>query len=116
MSITTAHTDYVKHIATWNKLDDVCGGQEVIKLAGEKYLPKPSLFKSKNDPDGKNRYSEYLMRAIFPGVTGRTLASHIGLAFGKSPIFNKLTIWNILSVMRMVRDVLFISVRNVRLD
>jgi len=89
MSITTAHTDYVKHIATWNKLDDVCDGQEVIKLAGEKYLPKPSLFKSKNDPDGKNRYSEYLMRAIFPGVTGRTLASHIGLAFGKSPVFNK---------------------------
>lgn len=89
MSITATHADYDKHIATWNKLDDVCGGQEVIKAAKEKYLPKPSLFNSKNDPDGSNRYEEYLMRAIFPGVTSRTLASHIGLAYGKSPVFNK---------------------------
>lgn len=89
MSITATHADYDKHIATWNKLDDVCGGQEVIKAAKEKYLPKPSLFSSKNDPDGSNRYKEYLMRAIFPGVTSRTLASHIGLAYGKSPVFNK---------------------------
>ncbi|WP_180175959.1 DUF4055 domain-containing protein [Acinetobacter sp. YH12025] len=89
MSITATHADYDKHIATWNKLDDVCGGQEVIKAAKEKYLPKPSLFNSKNDPDGTNRYKEYLMRAIFPGVTSRTLASHIGLAYGKSPVFNK---------------------------
>lgn len=89
MSITATHADYDKHIATWNKLDDVCGGQEVIKAAKEKYLPKPSLFNSKNDPDGSNRYKEYLMRAIFPGVTSRTLASHIGLAYGKSPVFNK---------------------------
>lgn len=89
MSITATHADYDKHIATWNKLDDVCGGQEVIKVAKEKYLPKPSLFNSKNDPDGSNRYNEYLMRAIFPGVTSRTLASHIGLAYGKSPVFNK---------------------------
>ena len=89
MSITATHADYDKHIATWNKLDDVCGGQEVIKVAEEKYLPKPSLFNSKNDPDGSNRYKEYLMRAIFPGVTSRTLASHIGLAYGKSPVFNK---------------------------
>ena len=58
MSITSTHADYDKHIKTWNKLDDVCGGQEVIKAAGEKYLPKPSLFTSKNDPDGKKRYEE----------------------------------------------------------
>ena len=89
MSITATHADYDKHIATWNKLDDVCGGQEVIKAAKEDYLPKPSLFNSKHDPDGTNRYKEYLMRAIFPGVTSRTLASHIGLAYGKSPVFNK---------------------------
>ncbi|TSH74900.1 DUF4055 domain-containing protein [Acinetobacter sp. RF15A] len=89
MSITATHADYDKHITTWNKLDDVCGGQEVIKEKRETYLPKPSLFTSKNDPDGKARYEEYLQRAIFPGVTGRTLASHIGLAFGKSPVFNR---------------------------
>ena len=89
MSITTTHTDYDKHIATWNKLDDVCGGQEVIKAKTEVYLKIPSLFTSRDDPDGKKRYAEYLHRAIFPGVTSRTLASHIGLAFGKTPVFNR---------------------------
>ena len=89
MSITTTHADYDKHIATWNKLDDVCGGQEVIKAKTDHYLKKPTLFSSKNDPDGKGRYAEYIERAIFPGVTSRTLASHVGLAFGKTPIFNR---------------------------
>ena len=89
MSITSKHADYEKHIKTWEKLDDVCGGQEVIKGKGEAYLPKPALFASKNDPKGSDRYKEYLMRAIFPGVTSRTLASHIGLAFGKTPVFNR---------------------------
>lgn len=89
MSITATHADYDKHIETWNKLDDVCGGQEVIKATKQKYLPKPSMFTSTKDPDGKARYAEYIMRAIFPGVTSRTLASHIGLAFGKTPVFNR---------------------------
>ncbi|WP_312970859.1 DUF4055 domain-containing protein [Acinetobacter gerneri] len=89
MSITATHADYDKHIATWNKLDDVCSGQEVIKEKGTVYLPKPNLFKSKNDPEGEARFAEYLEGAIFPGVTSRTLASHIGLAFGKTPVFNQ---------------------------
>ena len=89
MSITNTHADYDKHINTWNKLDDVCVGQEVIKEKGEVYLKLPFLFKSKNDETGKLRYLEYLHRAIFPGVTSRTLSSHIGLAFGKPPVFNR---------------------------
>lgn len=89
MSITTTHADYDKHIKTWNKLDDVCSGQEVIKEKREAYLPLPTLFKSAKDQSGKARYEEYLLRAIFPGVTSRTLASHIGLAFGKTPVFNR---------------------------
>lgn len=89
MSIKKTHADYDKHIKTWEKLDDVCGGQEVIKAAGQKYLKLPALFKSKKDPEGKDRYAEYLHRAVFPGVTSRTLSSHIGLAFGKTPVFNR---------------------------
>ncbi|OTG81813.1 hypothetical protein B9T31_14915 [Acinetobacter sp. ANC 4558] len=89
MSITATHADYDKHIHTWNKLDDVCDGQEAIKQKGKEYLKLPSLFASKNDPTGELRYAEYLHRAIFPGVASRTLASHIGLAFGKTPVFNR---------------------------
>lgn len=89
MSITNKHADYDKHVETWEKLDDVCGGQEVIKEAKQKYLKLPLLFKCKADPHGTARYEEYLQRAMFPGVTSNTLASHIGLAFGKTPVFNR---------------------------
>lgn len=89
MSITSTHADYDKHVKTWEKVDDACAGQEVVKLKREAYLKLPALFKSKADPEGKFRYEEYLHRAVFPGVTARTLGSHIGLAFGKTPVFNR---------------------------
>ena len=89
MSITSTHTDYGKHVKTWEKLDDACEGQEVVKSKAENYLPRPTLFASKNTSNRNDRYDEYISRAIFPGVTGRTLASHIGLAFGKTPVFNR---------------------------
>ena len=87
MSITTKHADYLDHIETWDTLDDACKDQDTIKAGGIKYLPKPTLFGSKNDENGDKRYKEYLDRAIFPGVTNQTLTSHIGLAFGKIPVF-----------------------------
>lgn len=89
MSITSKHADFLEHEKTWKKLDDVCKGPEVIKKAGKTYLPLPTLFKSKNDETGEERYKEYKDRAIFPSVTSVTLSNHIGLAFSKTPVFNR---------------------------
>ncbi|EZQ10749.1 DUF4055 domain-containing protein [Acinetobacter sp. Ver3] len=89
MSITSKHADYEKHVKVWEKLDHACSGQETVKSKNTAYLPKPALFGSKNDETGDKRYKEYIARASFPGVTKTTLANHIGLAFGKVPVFNR---------------------------
>lgn len=83
--VTTKHADYTANIQTWKMLDDVCVGQKAIKAAGQEYLPVPVTF---GDGD-KERYKEYLDRAVFYGVTGRTLKSLIGSAFQRLPDFKR---------------------------
>lgn len=83
--ITTKHTDYDLNIALWKKVDDVCKGQKTIKEAGKTYLPVPETF-GKGDAE---RYQDYLGRAVFYGVTGRTLGSYVGTAFNKLPDFTR---------------------------
>ena len=82
--ITTQHAEYVANAKAWKKLDDVCKGQDAIKAGKKLYLPVPELFDA---DDG--RYSEYLDRAVFYGVTGRTLKSNLGSAFNKLPDFKR---------------------------
>jgi len=81
--ITTKHAEYSANIAAWTKLDDVCKGQAAVKAKGKEYLPVPETFE-----DG-DRYKEYLDRAVFYGVTGKTLKSNIGSAFNKLPDFKR---------------------------
>jgi len=84
--ITSKHADYLKHIDLWTKVDDVCEGQKAVKAKGKTYLPVPITFGNGD----KDRYEEYLDRAVFYGVTGRTLNSHVGSAFNKLPDFKRL--------------------------
>lgn len=79
--ITTQNTEYSANLDAWKKVDDVCKGQAAVKAAGKTYLPVPETFE-----DG-DRYKEYLGRAVFYGVTGRTLKSNVGSAFNKLPEF-----------------------------
>ena len=81
--ITTQHAEYRANITAWTKVDDVCKGQATVKAKGKLYLPVPETFE-----DGK-RYAEYLDRAVFYGVTSRTLKSNIGSAFNKLPDFKR---------------------------
>ena len=81
--ITSTHADYDEHAPLWKMVDDVCKGQKAIKAAKKAYLPVPNTFGDGDD----NRYDEYLDRAVFYGVTGRTLNSHVGSAFNKLPEF-----------------------------
>ncbi|WP_336950835.1 DUF4055 domain-containing protein [Acinetobacter sp. AS167] len=81
--ITSLHTEYSANINAWTKVDDVCKGQTAVKAKGKRYLPVPQTFEE------DDRYTEYLDRAVFYGVTGRTLKSNIGLAFNKLPDFKR---------------------------
>ncbi|MGN3554804.1 DUF4055 domain-containing protein, partial [Acinetobacter baumannii] len=40
--VTFQHAEYVKNLPYWQKLDDVCEGEDAVKAKGEKYLPMPN--------------------------------------------------------------------------
>lgn len=65
----------------WTKMRDwIEGGQKVIKLKTETYLP--SFF-----PPNKAKYKRYLARAIVYGYTAWTMISLHGSVFRKKPTF-----------------------------
>lgn len=82
-SILKTHADYASNLPLWVKVDDVCDGEEAVKEKAKTYLPVPITF------GDKDRYKEYLERAVFYGVTGMTLNSYVGSAFNKLPSFNR---------------------------
>ena len=82
MTITLKHAEYSANIDAWVKVDDVCKGQKAIKDNGKTYLPKPVTF-------GDAEYEEYLARAVFYGVVGRTHKSNVGQAFNKLPVHKR---------------------------
>ena len=82
MTITSKHAEYSANIDAWIKVDDVCKGQKAIKDKGKTYLPKPVTFEDAE-------YDEYLDRAVFYGVVGRTHKSNVGQAFNKLPDFKR---------------------------
>jgi hypothetical protein len=59
----------------------VFAGEDAIKAAKEKYLPR---LDSQSDED----YAAYLMRASFFGATARTLEEFLDLIFRRTPSVN----------------------------
>lgn len=68
----------------WDLIKDCLSGQKAVKEAGTKYLPKPNP--SDNSPENKDRYANYLERAVFYNVTGRTHQGLVGQVFQKDPV------------------------------
>lgn len=62
---------------------DCVAGQEQVKAAGTKYLPKPN--EADASPENTVRYRQYKERALFLNVTGRTLEGMVGSVFQKHP-------------------------------
>lgn len=87
MTVTAKHPSYVENIDLWHKVDDVCKGQHAVKAGREKYLPRHN--KSDTSTQAMDAYNAYLESAVFYGVTGKTLNSLVGAAFGKLPNFQR---------------------------
>lgn len=81
--VTFERSDFVQAQGKWSLVDDVCDGEEAIKEAGDKYLPRPNP--SDESAENKERYEQYKKRAVFYGATGRTLQGLVGAAFRKDP-------------------------------
>jgi len=78
MSVKTLHPDYQLYSPKWRLVRDAVEGESAIKRVPERYLPE---FTPK-DPE---RYSRYVQRAYYLGVTGRTRAALSGMVFRKDP-------------------------------
>src|SRR6478736_5726053 len=78
MSIGSTHAEYGAHVAEWSRARDVLAGEDAVKAAGEKYLPR---LDSQTDEE----YRAYKARASFLGVTSHTLEEYLVLVFRRAP-------------------------------
>jgi hypothetical protein len=74
IDIEAYHPQYKGHLAKWRKMRNTSSGEEAVKSAGERYLPKPAGMNT-------NEYDAYKERAMFYGGTGRTIEGMNGLMF-----------------------------------
>lgn len=73
-----AHPHYLYRLPDWVQIRDCYKGSRAIKEAGQCYLPK---LGGQSDPD----YANYLMRALFFPITGKTATTLVGYATFKKP-------------------------------
>jgi Domain of unknown function (DUF4055) len=77
---TFAHPEYMAHIQDWTKIRDCYDGERAIKNKGVDYLPR---LTNQSQED----YDNYIKRALFFPITGKTVASMVGLATSKKPSY-----------------------------
>jgi len=73
MSIDNKHPTYVKRSDQWRKCRDAYEGEDAIKAAGVRYLPK---LTGQSDVD----YKSYKNRAMFYSITSKSVAAMVGMA------------------------------------
>jgi hypothetical protein len=73
------HPGYLDNASKWERTRDVVAGEDAVKDAGTKYLPRL-------DSQSDSEYSDYTTRAIFFNASARTIDGFIGLIFRKPSI------------------------------
>ena len=84
MPANPPHPDYDANLVAWLRARDVIAGDDAIKSAGEKYLPRL-------DSQTEKEYLGYKSRACFFNATSRTCDGFLGLLFVVIPKSNFLT-------------------------
>lgn len=78
--VTTEHEVYRALKEKWSRCRDCVAGSDAVKSRGVKYLP--ALDSHKRAPE---KYSEYVLRALFYNAMGRTVVGLAGSIFQKAP-------------------------------
>lgn len=79
MGVDATHELYDRFAVKWARARDVIAGEDAIKAAGERYLPRM-------DSQSDGEFAQYLARASFFNGTGRTVDGFLGLIFRREPI------------------------------
>ena len=77
--VNTIHPEYEAMIQAWTRARDVLAGEDAVKAAGERYLPRL-------DCQTDEEYLGYLSRACFFNATARTSDGYVGLIFRRAPL------------------------------
>jgi hypothetical protein len=80
MPVNSTHLDYDANVAAWQRARDVFAGEDAVKAAGEKYLPRL-------DCQDDTEYRAYINRASFFNASARTADGFVGLIFRREPTF-----------------------------
>ena len=83
MTTDYTHPLYDHFAPLWRRVRDAVAGEDAVKAAGTKYLPRPN--ETDTSVQEMARSDCYLRRAVYYNATGRTLAGLIGIAFGNWP-------------------------------
>jgi hypothetical protein len=76
--VNSAHAEYEANAASWLRARDVFAGEDAVKAAGERYLPRL-------DMQTVDEYAGYKGRASFFNATARTASGFVGLMFRREP-------------------------------
>ena len=80
MSVNNTHEDYAGTVFAWWRARDVYAGEDAVKAAGTRYLPRL-------DSQSDDEYAAYKQRASFFNAMARTAEGLVGLIFRREPIF-----------------------------
>ena len=78
MAVNATHPDYDSAAIEWSRARDVLSGEDAVKAAGEKYLPRL-------DSQTDDEFAAYRKRASFFNATARTAEGYVGLMFRRPP-------------------------------
>src|SRR4051794_11688925 len=78
MPVNSTHPDYDAALPDWIRARDVLAGEDAVKGAGEKYLPRL-------DSQSDEEFLAYRQRAAFFNATARSAEGFVGLIFRRAP-------------------------------
>ncbi len=76
--VNSTHPDYDANAAAWLRARDVFAGEDAVKAAGTRYLPRL-------DSQSDDEYAAYKSRTSFFNATARTTDGFVGLIFRREP-------------------------------
>jgi hypothetical protein len=79
MPVQSTHLDYDANLPVWLRVRDVLAGDDAIKAAGEKYVPR---LQDQTDDE----FTAYVQRSSFFNATARTVSGYLGLIFRRDPV------------------------------
>jgi hypothetical protein len=80
MPVNSTHPDFDANLLAWMRARDVYAGEDAVKAAGPRYLPRL-------DCQDDAEYAAYIQRASFFNATARTADGFVGLIFRREPAF-----------------------------